>query len=127
MGDRSNLYFRNGDSGVGVYAHWAGLQMAEAAAAVIANPAFKARVGDISYATRIGVQTALEALGVKSGEETGFGLWTSATGPDDFEYPFIVIDLETGDCFVTREWKNPTDSDKLANPTAESIAARMSH
>jgi hypothetical protein len=34
MGDRSNLYFRNGDSGVGVYA-LAGLQMAEAAALIL--------------------------------------------------------------------------------------------
>ncbi len=55
MGDRSNVFFKNGAHGVGVYGHWAGLAMADAAMAVLASKAFKARLGDANYATRIGV------------------------------------------------------------------------
>jgi hypothetical protein len=125
MGDRSNLYLRAGDAGIGVYGHWAGIGMADAAAAVLANPAFQKRLGDHSYATRIAVQTAIGALGVKPTDETGCGLWTSATGPDDFEYAVIVIDLDSGAVYVTRDWENPTDADKVVDPTASAIAARM--
>lgn len=125
MGDRSNLYFRNGDGGIGVYGHWAGTGMAAVAAAVLANGAFRKRLGDASYAMRIGVQTALERLGVASTEETGCGLWTAATGPDDFEYRVIVIDVDSGACYVTAEWRTPPDGDKLEAPTGDAIAERM--
>jgi hypothetical protein len=125
VGDRSNVFFRNGTKGVGVYGHWAGLGMADAAAAVLANKAFKARLGDANYATRVGVQTVLGVLGVKATDETGCGLWTSETGPDDNEYPYIVIDVDTGELFVTSNWKKPKPSEKIAKPTKAAIAKAM--
>ncbi|MFO0728135.1 MAG: hypothetical protein U1E65_30420 [Myxococcota bacterium] len=125
MGDRSNLYFKNGDHGVGVYGHWAGQGMAEAAMAVLQNKGFLARLGDSSYATRIGVQTVLDTLGVSAKDETGCGLWTSETGPDDNEYRFLVIDVQSGRVFVTDDWKAPPPSDLIEAPTAEKIAAAM--
>jgi hypothetical protein len=125
VGDRSNLYFRDGDDGVGVYAHWAGTGMAAAAMAVLKSKAFKARLGDTSYALRIGVQTALESLAASATEETGFGLWTAAAGPDDNNYKYIVIDLESGDCYVTGNWKKPPAKDKVEAPTVKSLEALM--
>lgn len=125
MGDRSNLYFKNGDHGIGVYSHWAGVGMASAAVQVLKNPAFKARLGDASYATRIAVQTALEALGASPSEETGFGLWSSATGPDDNGYRFLVIDVKTGKLYATNEWRSPLASDELSSLDEATIAAAM--
>jgi hypothetical protein len=125
MGDRANVYLRNDNSGIGVYGHWAGLGMAEAAMAVLANDAFRKRLGDASYATRIAVQTIFAAVGADPNEETGFGLWTSASGPDDNEYRFIVIDVDSGELFVSDDWKDPRPEDKLADPTTDAIVARM--
>jgi hypothetical protein len=125
MGDRSNLFFRSDEGGIGVYAHWSGTEMAAAAAKVVASKAFKARLGDTNYALRIGVQIVLEALGADVKSETGFGLWTPATGVDDNEYPFIVIDVEDGSVFVTENWEKPTKRDLVDKPTAANIKKRM--
>jgi len=125
MGDRSNIFFRTKGGGIGVYAHWSGLAMADAAARVAKSKAFKARVGDRNYAMRIGVQLVLETLGAESDSETGFGLWMPATGPDDNEYRYVVVDVDTGALFVTSNWKTPKPSERLANPTAGAIRARM--
>ena len=124
MGDRSNLYFRGVD--IGVYAHWSGKDMATAAIRVLENPAFLSRVGDPAYATRIGVQTLLEALGSKSDSDLGFGLWTSKTGPCDAGiYDIIVIDTLTGRLFVTKNWKKPPKKDWVPEPTAETLVTLM--
>ncbi len=125
MGDRSNLYFKNGEHGIGVYGHWAGPGMAEAAVRVLQNPAFKARIGDASYATRIGVQTVLETLGASASEETGFGIWSSATGPDDNGYRFLVIDVRSGQLYAASDWKNPTAQEELTVLEAAAIAEAM--
>lgn len=125
MGDRSNLYLKNGDHGVGVYSHWAGVGMAGAALRVLANPAFKARLGDPSYATRIAIQTALEALGADATQETGFGVWSSATGPDDNGYRFLVIDVKSGKLYATNEWRSPQAGEEIKVLDEESIAAAM--
>jgi hypothetical protein len=125
MGDRSNLYFKNGEYGIGVYGHWAGPGMAEAAVRVLQNPAFKARIGDASYATRIGVQTVLETLGASASEETGFGIWSSATGPDDNGYRFLVIDVQSGQLYAASDWKNPTAQEELTVLEAAAIAEAM--
>ncbi len=125
MGNRSNLYFRRSGGGIGLYAHWSGVEIAEAAAAVIASPAFKARVGDPSYATRVGLQLAFEALHVTVATDRGFGLWTQAQGPDDNEHRFVVIDVESGKLFVCDDWKQTTDMDLILEPTARNIAERM--
>jgi len=125
MGDRSNLFFRAGSGGIGVYAHWSGLEMATAAAKVVSNKAFKARLGDTNYALRLGVQITLETLGADTKSETGFGLWTPATGADDNEYPFIVIDVDDGAVFVAKDWKKPKKSELIAKPTAASIKKAM--
>jgi hypothetical protein len=125
MGDRSNLFFRSGKGGIGVYGHYAGVAMADAAAAVLKNPSFKARLGDRNYAFRIGVQTALDVLGASAADETGYGLWTPATGADDNEYRFIVIDVDDGTVFVANDWKKPKPSEKLARPTAAAMRKKM--
>lgn len=94
MGDRSNLFFHSSpdsEDGIGIYGHWTGTDMADAAMAVLNNPAFLARCDDASYAMRIGIQTALETLGADSKSETGFGLWTTAMGPCDNSYAIVHI------------------------------------
>jgi hypothetical protein len=126
MGDRSNLFFRTARGGIGVYAHWSGLGIADAAAKVMASKAFQGRIGDTNYALRLGVQLALETLGADSKEETGFGLWTPATGADDNEYPYVVIDVDEGVLFVTRDWQKPSKADQVDKPTAAAIRKRMS-
>ena len=125
MGDRANILFRSGRDGIGVYAHWSGLEVADAAMKVWKSKAFKARLGDSHYAMRIGVQLALEALGAESTSETGFGLWTPATGSDDNEYRWVIIDVETGELFVADNWKRPKPGDRVSKPTAASIRRRM--
>jgi hypothetical protein len=125
MGDRSNLLFRTKGGGIGVYAHWAGLAMADAAARVLRSRAFKSRLGDPNYAIRIGVQLALEALGAESAAETGFGLWTPATGPDDNEYRYVIIDVDTGQVYVATNWKKPRTRDRVTKPTSAEIRRRM--
>ena len=99
--------------------------MAEAAVRVLKNPAFRARIGDVSYATRIGVQTVLETLGASASEETGFGIWSSATGPDDNGYRFLVIDVRSGQLYAASDWKNPTASEELTVLEAAAIAEAM--
>ncbi|MBL8912902.1 MAG: hypothetical protein JNM17_19570 [Archangium sp.] len=128
MGDRSNLFFRarGGAGGIGIYAHSSGTFMADAAMAVLKNKAFQDRLGDTNYALRIGVQTALEALMADSTSDTGFGLWTPATGADDNEYRYIVIDIDDGAVFVAKDWKKPKPSEKVAKPTAAVLRKKMS-
>ena len=125
MGDRSNLFFRSGRDGIGVYAHWSGEAMADATMRVLKSKAFKARLGDASYAMRIGVQLVLEELGAESKSETGFGLWTPATGPDDNEYRWVILDVDTGELFVAKNWKKPLPSERVAKPTTAEIRRRM--
>jgi hypothetical protein len=125
MGDRANVYFRNGKAGIGVYGHWAGSSIASAAAKVLASKAFKARIGDPNYATRIGVQIVLEELGAEPSSETGFGLWTSVGGADDNEYPYIVIDVNDGKVFVAADWKKPKPSERVEKPTEKKLLSLM--
>ena len=125
MGDRSNIFFRSGKDGIGVYAHWAGEAMADAAMRVVQSKAFQGRLGDPNYAMRIGVQLVLETLDADSKSDTGFGLWTPATGPDDNEYPWIVVDVDSGDLFVAKNWKKPQPKERVAKPTAAEIRKRM--
>lgn len=119
------MFFRSGKDGIGVYAHWAGESMADAAMRVLESEAFQERLDDVSYALRIGVQIVLETLGADSKEDTGFGLWTPGTGTDDNEYPWIVIDVETGDLFVAKNWKKPLPNERVAKPTVGEIKRRM--
>jgi len=125
MGARSNVFFRSGKHGIGVYAHWAGESMADAVMCVLKSKAFQERLGDDNYAMRIGVQIVLETLEADSKSDTGFGLWTPATGPDDNEYPWLVVDVETGDLFVAKNWKKPLPSERVAKPTVGEIRRRM--
>ncbi len=125
MGDRSNIFFRNGKAGVGVYAHWSGLAMADAAMRVVKSKAFVGRLGDANYATRIAVQAVFEALDVDAKSETGFGLWTPAGGPDDNEYRYVVVDVNDGALFVASDWRKPKPSDRIAQPTAARIRKAM--
>ena len=99
--------------------------MADAAMRVMKSAAFRERLGDATYAMRIGVQIVLETLDADSKSDTGFGLWTPATGPDDNEYPWIVIDVETGDLFVAKNWKKPLPSERVSKPTVAEIRRRM--
>ena len=99
--------------------------MADAAMRVLKSKAFAERIGDASYAMRIGVQIVLETLGADSKSDTGFGLWTPSTGPDDNEYPWVVIDVETGDLFVAKNWRKPLPSERVSAPTAGEIRRRM--
>lgn len=117
MGDRANLQFKSDEGTIGIYGHWAGTDMAAAAMAVINNPKFQARIGDSSYANRIGVQTALEALGSLSKEETGFGLYVGTNVPDNDGYGIVVIDVETGTVSV--------DGSPILDPTERKIESAM--
>jgi hypothetical protein len=131
MGDRSNIYFRKG--GIGVYSHNGGTRMAEAAMRVLENPAFQRRVGDPSYATRIGVQTVLESLGSRATDETGVGLWDSHRGPDDNEHRFIIINVMNGRLYVSDDWHDNSlheggaelMAESIQKPTLEAILAEM--
>lgn len=125
MGDRSNIYFRSGRDGIGVYAHWAGEAMAGAAMRVLKSKAFKERLEDASYAMRIGVQIVFEVLGADSKSDTDFGLWTAAQGPGDNEYGYVVIDVDTGHLHVARNWKKPQLSERVKKPTSAEIRRRM--
>lgn len=126
MGARSNLFFKNGNDGIGIYSHWAGKDMADAAMAVLESKAFKNRLGDSSYATRIGVQLALEQLGSQSGSETGFGLWTAESGVPDNEFGIIVIDVNTGKIAVTNNPQSVGPAEWLDSPTVAVLKKRMS-
>ena len=123
MGNRSNIYFRNGDNGIGVYSHWSGTDMAAAAMRVLDNSAFQSRLGDPSYATRIAVQAVLEHLGSDTASDTGFGLWTSETGECDNEHRFIVIDVNDGSLYITDDWRKVKDA--VRNPTVKTIRDLM--
>jgi hypothetical protein len=92
---------------------------------VLKSKAFQARLGDANYATRIGVQLVLEELGADPKSETGFGLWTPAGGPDDNEYRWVVIDVDTGDLFVAKNWKKPLPTELVQTPTVAEVRRRM--
>lgn len=105
MGDRANIFIvqkrdadGNATHGVGVYAHWAGLDLFDAALAAL--PKAMKRVGDPSYFTRILIQNVLDAL-ADANDEYGFGIWSD--GPDDNEHPILVIDANTGQTYKTDE------------------------
>jgi hypothetical protein len=89
------------------------------------SKAFKARVGDANYALRIGVQLVLQTLQADPTSDTGFGLWTPATGPDDNEYRYVVVDVDEGHLFVCSDWKKPKPGDRIATPTAANIRSAM--
>ena len=125
MGDRANIFFRTDGGGIGVYAHWAGLEVADAAMVVLKSKAFKSRLGDACYAMRIGVQLVLETLEADSKSDTHFGLWTAQTGSDDNEYRWVVIDVDSGELFVADNWKRPKPADRVAKPTAATIRRLM--
>lgn len=98
MGDRSNVFIQQDFdkesekwAGIGLYSHWHGEDLHVTAIAEI--EAASARKGDPSYFARILTQRVLNAL-ADPDSETGFGLWT--TGPDDNEYPILVINANTG-------------------------------
>jgi hypothetical protein len=122
MGDRANIFFRGVDGhGIGVYGHWAGEEMPKAAEAVLKNSNFQRRLKDCDYATRIGVQTVLDAIGASHTEETGYGLWTDAGGPGDNEHRFIVIDTTTGDLWVCDKWEAPEKGELIRPPSLANI------
>jgi hypothetical protein len=120
MGDRSNIYFRNGNVGIGVYAHWGGTGVAAAAAKVAASEAFRRRIGDANYATRIGVQIALDALGCSPTNETGFGLWPKGSA-DDNSYPYVVIDVNDGAIYVTLDVDALDAKKRVTGATVEAM------
>lgn len=127
MGDRSNIFFRNSNGGIGVYGHWTGSRMAGAAMAVLNNKAFTERIGDAAYATRIGVQTVLNVLGADPFCDTGFGLWTDKMGEGDNSYRFIVIDVDDGNVYVADDWRNVNKCDLVEEPSQESLQAMLTH
>jgi hypothetical protein len=99
MGDRSNLFIQHREQddtwqGVGLYSHWGGLDMHDIAIKAAQDSA--GRLGDPSYFTRRVLQLILKAMDPDA-NETGFGIWTAQ--PDDNEYPVLVINGESGDCW----------------------------
>ena len=125
MGERSNVFFKNKNNGVGVYSHWAGMKMADAVAKTVALQSFQSRLRDPSYATRVGVQSVLEALGATLDKGTGFGIWTPEDGPDDNNYPFLVVDVNTGAVCVSDDYLDCKAADRVNPPTAEALRQRM--
>ena len=109
MGNRANIYIQtdfdaetNEWDGIGVYSHWHGLSLHEAA--LRALPKAMARVGDESYFARILVHNVL--LEVADAEsETGTGLWTR--WPCDNEHPIMVINATTGHHWLADNYRDP--------------------
>ena len=114
MGERANIIFFGKRGGICLYSHWAGPEMADAAMKVLENPAFRKRLGDYGYATRIGVQTVLEFLRAESDVDTGFGLYPGMS-PHDANYGTITINVDDGSVYV--------DHKKVENPTLEKLRA----
>ena len=101
MGDRSNVFFQQEPGvGIGVYFHWGGTGVADAVSGLSDNRGFMNRLGDEQYATRIGVQSVMDSLGIRASVETGCGIWFSDQGHDG-EYRLVVVDVENGDVHVT--------------------------
>jgi hypothetical protein len=105
MGDRANVFIQTDRDvaslewdGIGVYAHWAGTSLHNAALAAL--PKAMNRRGDPSYFARIIVHNCLVAV-ADPNEETGAGLWTKY--PDDNEHPILVLNAETGEHWYANE------------------------
>lgn len=107
MGDRSNVFIQTrryeaGDdlparwAGLGLYAHWGGTMLHDAAIEAADSPAARARVGDESYFARIVVHQTLTALHADPYDDTGYGLWTHDDWFPDNEYSVLVINAQTG-------------------------------
>lgn len=98
MGDRANVFIQQDTdpirrSGLGIYAHWAGLNLHTVALEGLSKA--QPRIGDPSYATRIIVNHVLVRYDRNADTTTGFGLWTNY--PDDNEHPYLIINAMTGD------------------------------
>jgi hypothetical protein len=86
MGDRGNIFVKNGDEkGVYLYSHWGGSELP-----IILKQALSRQIrwGDASYLTRIIFD---EMTRDRQGEELGFGISAVLT---DNEHPIVVVDTE---------------------------------
>lgn len=96
MGDRSNIFIQQHERdgqwiGIGVYSHWGGTSMQEAA--IVAASESVERLGDPSYFARRVIHKVLNAC-ADPDSPVGCGLWTETC--DDNEYPVLVINAHTG-------------------------------
>lgn len=124
MGDRSNFFIQQhkgaedtvGEGswvGIGLYSHWGGTDMQRTA--IEAARASVGRLGDPSYFARRVIHKVLVACADPE-SETGCGLWT--TGPDDNEYPLLVVNAHSGLAWLC----NDTDFGKDAPASAVHIS-----
>lgn len=120
MGDRSNIFIQTNKNhegnwdGIGVYAHWAGTRLHDAALAAL--PKAMKRIGDESYFARILVHNVLNAV-ADPDEETGSGLWTTCFG--DNEHPILVINAMTGAHWYVNEGDHFLDGSDVDSLTTE--------
>lgn len=105
MGDRSNVYFKNGETGIGVFTRWDGYRLIDVVSDVFSSNAFQSCIGDPEYATRIGVQGVLEELGASADKpDSGYGLWTREGGFPDNERDIIVVDVNSGKAYLAKDF-----------------------
>lgn len=84
MGDRANVYVKDGDTGVYLYTHWSGYELPETVRTALAR--CEGRESDGPYLARI-----VFCEMVKGDEEgtTGYGISTRLC---DNEHPIVVLD-----------------------------------
>lgn len=104
MGDRSNIYIQQHKAadgtwdGIGLYAHWHGTTLHDVALEGVEKG--RNRIGDPSYFARIVIHHVLHSI-ADPNSELGFGLWSDQ--PCDNEHPILVINAQTGECWLTGE------------------------
>jgi len=105
MGDRANVYFKNGETGIGVFTRWDRHRLIDVVSDVFSSDAFQSCIGDPEYATRIGVQGVLEELGASAYEAfSGYGLWTREGGFPDSDHDIIVVDVNSGKAYLAKDF-----------------------
>ncbi len=87
MGDRANVYVKDRDQGVFLYAHWGGCGLPKDLQKALAR---EVRWKDPAYLARIIFD---QMTAGDQGSETGFGI--SARISDNDSYPILVVDCDS--------------------------------
>jgi hypothetical protein len=123
MGDRSNVFIQtrrlemtwpDGSTvhrwaGIGLYSHWHGTDLHDAAIDAATSEVARRRIGDESYFARIIVHRTLLTCAADADADTGFGLWTHDDGMPDNEHPVLVINALNGHHWFVAEGDHGKD------------------
>ena len=102
MGDRANIYVKEGDSGVYLYTHWGGSELPQVVKVALSR---HQRWDDGQYLARILFDTLTEN---QTGSETGHGI-SSVIG--DNSYPIIVVNVDTQEVGLVRQGQEDEPND----------------